>query len=54
VEYEVVKVQKRKAGSYMVTIPAKIAKILKIEGGEYMKAYIVEKNGKKVLVYEKI
>ena len=51
---EVVKVQARKSGSLMVTIPKKLAETLEIRGGVHLKAYISVLNGKKVLVYEKV
>jgi len=55
---DVVKVQeKRITGGYRVkyiVVPKKIADALELKKGELLKVYVEEREGRKVLVYERV
>jgi antitoxin component of MazEF toxin-antitoxin module len=50
IEIDFVKVQKRKGGSYLVTIPSEAVKTLNITDNERMKVYLDE--GSKRVIFE--
>ena len=51
-EIDFVKVQLRKSGSFMITIPKQAAEILNIKSGERLKVSIDKENKK--IIYQKL
>jgi len=51
-EIDFVKVQLRKSGSFMITIPKQAAEILNIKSGERLKV-LIDKENKKI-IYQKL
>ena len=54
---EVVRVQRKSVGTHdvlYVAVPKRLARELDIEGGELLKVYVRELEGRKVLVYERV
>lgn len=52
VEVDFVKIQLRKSGSFMVTIPKQAVEALELKGGERLKV-LIDKENKKI-IYQKI
>ena len=54
---EFVKLQEKKMGRgtvYMVTVPKRLTEELGWRKGDYLKVYVEEREGRKVLVYERV
>ena len=52
IEIDFVKVQLRKSGSFMITIPKQAAEMLNIKSGERLKV-LIDKENKKI-IYQKL